>query len=980
MNQAINPYFCAHSVTSFYPMFCLRFIFLFLFPSVACAQIDPLTFVNPFIGTAAHGHTFPGATAPFGLVQLSPDTRIEGWDACSGYHFSDSTIYGFSHTHLSGTGVPDYCDVLFQPFTGAIPLENNEYASPFRKSTETAEAGYYAVTLDKYRIRAEMTATAHTGVHRYTFPPNRDKGNILIDLRHRDSVLDASLHIVSDREVEGSRISKGWAQEQKVYFVTRFSRPFFNAIALDMSTNPRVADRNVRSKAIVGIFNFHNASEPLVVVTGISAISMEDARNQILTECNHFDFDKIKTEIQAVWRKQLSKIAVEGGTKVQKTAFYTALYHTMCVPNQMSSTSDRYSVFSLWDTYRAAHPLYTLLEPERTNKFIRSFLDHYQKNGRLPVWALWEQETDCMIGNHAISVIADAYIKGLRDYDTHLALRAMRDAANQNRFGLNFYRQFGYVPAHLESESVSKTLEYAYDDWCISQMAHAMGEEETAEEFGTRAQYYKNIFNKTSGFFQAKNNASWHTPFDPTEVNFNYTEANAWQYRFAVPQDISGLMQFLGGPESFALALDSLFEAKPKTSGREQVDITGLIGQYAHGNEPSHHVAYLYNYAGQPWKTQRRVRQIMDELYSDQPDGLSGNEDCGQMSAWYVFSAMGLYPVVPGRSEYAIGSPLFEKITLNLDNGKTFVIQAPGVSTKNCYLQNALLNGQPLPKTCLLHRDMIQGGTLVFTPGDQPANWGKAAEARPVSAITTQQILPVPYIKTGLPSFQGKQFIELECLDNTATIYYALQENHKLSIFKPYNKAIILDKSAEIVFYAAQNGQKSTTDQARFYQIPEGLVVQKYHTEYNAQYTGGGPLCLVDGLRGGRDFRTGGWQGYEGKDFDITLDLGKKRTIRRVSASFLQDENAWIFFPTELRVSVSADGKKFIDLAAVQNTVLSTAIGTLLQDLTVLMPPELQGKKYRYARITGVAQGLCPTWHKGRGYPGWLFVDEVRVE
>jgi predicted alpha-1,2-mannosidase len=962
-------------------MLYFRCIFLLFFPACIWAQMDPLAYVNPFIGTAAHGHTFPGATAPFGLVQLSPDTRLEGWDGCSGYHYSDSTIYGFSHTHLSGTGVPDYCDVLFQPFTGAIPLENTEYASPFRKSTEKAEAGYYAVTLDKYRIRAEMTATAHTGVHRYTFPANRDKGNILIDLRHRDLVLESSMHIVNDREVEGSRISKSWAPEQKLYFVTRFSRPFFNSIALDMASNPRVAERNINSKAIVGIFSFYNAAEPLVAVTGISAISIEDARNQILTECNHFDFDKVKNETQAIWRTQLSKIMVEGGTPAQKTTFYTALYHTMCVPNQITTNPSRYSVFSLWDTYRAAHPLYTLLEPERTHDFIRSFLEHYQKNGRLPVWALWQQETDCMIGNHSIAVIADAYIKGLRNYDTNLALQAMRDAANQNRFGLNFYRQYGYVPANMESESVSKTLEYAYDDWCIAQMAAAMGNKTVAEEFSARAQYYKNIFNDATGFFQAKNNTLWHAPFDPTEVNFNYTEANAWQYRFAVPQDISGLMRLRGGAEGFAAALDSLFTAKPQTSGRDQVDITGLIGQYAHGNEPSHHVAYLYNYAGQPWKTQQRVRQIMDELYTDQPDGLSGNEDCGQMSAWYVFSAMGFYPVVPGRPEYAVGTPLFEKITLKLDNGKTFIIQAPGISAKNYYLQQATLNGQPLSQTAILHQNITAGGTLVFTPGNKPADWGKGTTERPVSAIeAARQIVPVPYLKTALHSFQGKQNITLDCIDKAAAIYYALKENGKTGDFKRYTKAITIDKTTEIVFYGERDGQRSTTDQARFYQIPSGMSVQQYHTQYNPQYTGHSNLCLIDGLRGGPDFRTGGWQGFEGKDLDVTLDLGQKRTIRRVAASFLQDENAWIFYPKGLSVSVSADGKKFVPFGTVQNTIPPSATGILLQDLSVSVSPEMENKKFRYVRVTGTALGFCPPDHKGAGYPGWLFTDEVVVE
>lgn len=944
------------------------------------AQNDLLSFVNPFIGTAAHGHTYPGATVPFGMVQLSPDTRLTGWDGCSGYHFTDSLIYGFSHTHLSGTGVPDYCDLLFQPFTDAIPLENAEYSSPFSKSSEKAEAGYYAVTLNKYRIRAEMTATAHVGVQRYTFPLNRTKGSILLDLRHRDSVLDASLRIVNSREVEGTRFSNSWAKEQKLYFVTRFSRPFYNSIALDMSQNPREAQRHVHSKSIVGVFQFYNDDGPVVVTTAISAVSIADARQQLAAECDHFDFDRVKREAQDIWRKQLSKIEVEGGTKSQKTTFYTALYHTMCAPHHFGNHPDGHTVFSLWDTYRAAHPLYTLLEPSRSNDFIRGLLAYYRRKGDLPVWPLWGEETDCMIGNHAISVIADAYVKGIRDYDVRTALEATRHATRRNRFGQEFYRSHGYVPAQHESESVSKTLEYAYDDWCAGVLAQEMGLKDSARVHFERAQNYKNIFDPASSFFRAKNNATWHRPFDPTEVNFHYTEANAWHYRFAVPHDVQGMIAAFGGKIRFTAALDSLFGAASQTTGRDQVDITGRIGQYAHGNEPSHHVAYLYNYAGQPWKTQRRVRQIMDELYTDQPDGLCGNEDCGQMSAWYVFSALGFYPLAPGRPEYTLGTPLFEKVTLRLENGRSFVIEAPESASAKCYVQNVLLNGKRLPANRLLHADIVQGGNLKFEMGANPGSFGVSEQEQSISAIDKTPFTPVPYIVANQRAFRGKQSVSLLCSDPAAAVWYAVRQADAPLAFRLYSKPLSLDKTTELVFYAEKNGMKSQTDEASFYQIPEGLNVKTYHTRYNPQYAAGGDQALTDGLRGNSDFRTGGWQGFEGKDAEITLDLGKKQKIERVAAGFLQDANSWIFFPTALRVSASTDGEKFDLLGTATHQMPASASGTLIRNLEVKPSGEFARKKYRYLRVTALTPGTCPAGHPGAGLPCWIFIDEIQVQ
>jgi len=959
-----------------------------------------LNYVNPFIGTGGHGHTYPGATAPFGLVQLSPDTRIDmlDWDGCSGYHYSDSIIYGFSHTHLSGTGVADYCDILFMPYTGGAQLEPVEYASKFKKSKEEAEAGYYSVFLEKDKILAELTATERVGVHRYTFPQNRERGHILIDLRHRDEVLDSYMKRVSDREIEGYRISKAWAKEQHIYFVVRFSKPFFNSKILDMSKNPRETDPSVTSKAIVGLLDFYNENGPVVVTVGISGTSIEGARKNLEVECAHFDFEKIKTETQAKWQRQLSKIEVEGlsaeasskegGTNDQKTIFYTALYHTMIVPNIWNDVDgqyrgrdnkihpnpghDVYTVFSLWDTYRACNPLYTILEPKRTNDFVQTFLRQYEQGGLLPIWELSANETDCMIGNHAIPVIVDAYAKGIRDFDAGLALEAMLKSANQDRYGMKWYRKLGYVPADKEPESVSKTLEYAYDDWCISLMANKLGRMDIHEEFNRRSNYFMNIFDPESKFFRAKSNATWHEPFDPFEVNFNYTEANAWQYSLSAPQSLNSLRMIYEG--DFCKRLDSLFSAQSKTSGRNQADITGLIGQYVHGNEPSHHIAYLYHQCLRPWETQRRVRQIMDEMYSNQPDGLSGNEDCGQMSAWFVLSAMGFYPVTPGVPEYTLGTPLFERTTIHLANRKKFVVAAPSVSKTRFYVEKVELD-QPDVSVSLFgqlpHDAIVRGGALTFKMSDKPPAQmsGGSGYAWP--------IVPTPFVSKGKRSFRDEQMVELGCLDKEAAILYTLDSDKaksKQSVV--YTRPIRVAGSGRIVFYAKKGEQYSQLDTFFFTEIRSDISLHRYNTRYSPQYIARGDNGLIDGIRGGADFRTGDWQGFEGVNLDLVLDLSKSQKINKITAGFKQDENAWIFFPQKMQVEISDDGQNFTPAGEVVCEVPPTEKGVLQKDFVL----DLKGKKARYVRVVGVSLGQCPEWHKGAGHPCWVFADEILVE
>src|ERR1043165_1144371 len=694
---------------------------LLILPPRVSAQRDLARYVHPCVGAGGHGHTFPGAIVPFGMVQLSPDTRITGWDGCSGHHYSDTKLYGFSHTHLSGTGISDYGVILL------LPTLKNARTASFQHRNETATPGYYSVKLDDDNIFVELTATARVGLHRYTFPRTED-ANVIIDLAHRDKVIDADMRITSNTTLVGWRRSQAWAKNQIVYFAAEFSQPFTKLSFTE-------------SKLGVSFRFDTRGGAPLLVKVGISSVDVDGAVRNLRAELNHWDFEKVRSERAAAWNAELNKIQTIGGTDAQLTNFYTALYHAMTAPNLFMDVDGRYrgrdfqihkaedfsnyTVFSLWDTFRAAHPLYTIIDQKRTRDFIKTFLAQYEQGGRLPVWELAANETDTMIGYHAVSVIADAAVKGIDGFDLREAYAAMKHSAELKHYGLGPYIERGYIAMEDERESVSKVLEYAYDDWCIAQVAHLLGEKEDYERYLTRAQSYKNVFDRSTGFMRPRSNGNWIEPFDPREVTFAFTEANSWQYTFFVPQDISGLMKLMGGRGQFARKLDQLFTADSRTTGREQADITGLMGQYAHGNEPSHHIAYLYNYAGEPWKTQARVRQIMDQFYKPTPDGLIGNEDCGQMSAWYVLSAAGFYPVTPGSRVYAIGSPLFPEVRFRLEKGKSFTIKAHDVSDRSVYIQAATLNGKPYAKSFLSHDDLMAGGELVFQMGPRPnMRWG----------------------------------------------------------------------------------------------------------------------------------------------------------------------------------------------------------------------------------------------------------------
>ena len=707
---------------------------------------DYAQLVNPFIGTDFTGNTYPGAQAPFGMVQLSPDNGLAGWDRISGYFYPDSTIAGFSHTHLSGTGAGDLYDILFMPVT----LPYNETAegglgihSKFSHNDEEASAGYYRVKLLDYNINVELTATPRCGVQRYTFP--KAESMVILNLKKAmnwDFTMDSHIEVVDSCNIRGYRFSEGWARGQKVYFATRFSRPF-KSMEMD-SAEIKLKGEKVGTSNIARFMFDTEEGEQITVVTALSGVSVEGALKNLDAEAPHNDFDKYLAEAKAAWNDQLQRIEIVGGTDDDRVNFYTALYHSMIAPTIYSDVDGKYygpdkqvhqangwtnySTFSLWDTFRAAHPLFTYTEPERVGDMVQSFIAFYEQNGRLPVWNFWGSETDMMIGYHAVPVIVDAYLKGIGNFDAEKALEACVATANIDEYrGIGSYKTKGYVPYNVvdkynaENWSLSRTLEYAFDDFCIAEMAQKMGKTELANEFYKRSQNYRNVFNPATGFMQPIDDKGVFQPnFNPDEYTAHICESNAWHYFWSVQHDIKGLISLTGGQDKFAAKLDSMFTYIP--AGNEELPIfsTGMIGQYAHGNEPSHHVIYLYNKVRQPWKAQKYVAQVMRDLYFNAPAGLCGNEDCGQMSAWYVFSAMGFYPVNPVSGEYEIGTPLFPEMKLNLDNGKTFTVLAPNVSRENIYIQSVKINGQPYDKSYITHKQIMDGSTVEFVMGNQP--------------------------------------------------------------------------------------------------------------------------------------------------------------------------------------------------------------------------------------------------------------------
>jgi predicted alpha-1,2-mannosidase len=731
----------------------ISFLFLLVFFSCSEKKADYTKYVDPFIGTGGHGHTYPGAVVPHGLVQLSPDTRTTGWDACAGYHYEDKTLLGFSHTHLSGTGIGDLGDILFLPYTGTLQTvapngEDKEaaFGSSFSHEKELASPGYYRVYLEDYAIQAELTATTHAGFHRYTFPPSDNPG-LFIDLTriiHDRRLVDYRLNVMNEYEIQGMKQVSGWAPNRYVYFHAQFSEPF--------TCTPEGAQAFLK-------FNKTDKGKQISVKVGISFVDCEGAKNNLQTEISDWNFDRIKQEAHDAWNKELAKIEIRTANEKNRKVFYTALYHSALEPVISSDVDGRfltmdnridenknylnYSIFSLWDTFRALHPLNTIISPEENQAMIRSLIRKYEEGGLLPMWELASNYTGCMIGYHAVPVIVDSYVKGERDFDIQKAYAACLKSSSYDTtnvsptidrtilhdklmpLGKQYKNTIGYIPADIEKQSVARGLEYAYNDWLIAQLAKELGKEDDYTRYMDLSKNYKNYYDPSTGFMRGKLlNGSWRTPFDPRYSDHNnddYCEGNAWQWTWFVPHDVDGLAELMGGREAFIEKLDSLFSISSELVGENaSADISGLIGQYAHGNEPSHQTIHIYNLVGQAYKTQELVDEVLQTLYLDNPNGLSGNEDCGEMSAWYVLNSMGFYSYCPGIPYYSIGRPLFDEVKINLKSGKSFTIRAVNNSSTNKYIQSAQLNGKKLENLFFSHKDLEEGGLLEIMMTNKP--------------------------------------------------------------------------------------------------------------------------------------------------------------------------------------------------------------------------------------------------------------------
>ncbi|PTY08377.1 glycosyl hydrolase family 92 [Opitutaceae bacterium EW11] len=957
---------------------------------------DFTRFVDPFIGTGLHGHTYPGATQPFGLVQASPDTRLLGWEACGGYHYTDNFIYGFSHTHLSGVGIPDYGDILVAPESGTPTIATPQptkgergYGSHFSHADEQAEPGYYRVKLTDQNVNAELTTTTRVALHRYTFPEKGER-SLVLDLEHHDLVLDSSIQVVSPTEIVGYRRSAAWAKDQLIYFLIRFERPV-RSVQLYQDSQP-VEGASRTGKKLKALISLAGDPGPVQFKVGLSPVNTIGARRNVDMEQPGWDFDATRAAAKAQWNRVLSKIAVDGRDEAQLRTFYTALYHAYVCPNRFddvdgsyrgrdgeihNSEAAYYTVFSLWDTYRAWHPLMTILEPEATQNFIRTFLRMYEQGGLLPVWDLAGNETFCMNGYHSVSVIADAYAKGINGFDTRIALEAMVHSATREHFGLGAYTRDGFIAREEAREGVSRTLEYAYDDWCIAQFAGATGHPEERLTFLRRSQNYRNLFSPKDRFFVGRENGGWYAPFNPREINFNYTEGNAWQYRFAVLHDIPGLIQLMGGREKFGQALDALFADKAETEGRAQADVTGLIGQYAQGNEPSHHMAYLYDYVGRPSETQRLVRELLTTMYSDKPEGLSGNEDCGQMSAWYLLSALGFYQVTPGLPRYAIGSPLFDRASIEVDGNKRFVVTALNQSPKNVYIQSATLNGAPLERCYLTHSEIVHGGELVVTLGEKPnLDWGAKPEASPGVAVPDVGFVTTPVVTVPI-SFRTEAKVTIEPGAESDEIWYTLDGTVPVpGRSSRYTAPFVLTNSTNIACIGARGGNRSTVVRAETHQADTGLRVT-INNPISPQYLAGGTGALVDGILGGFDFTSGRWQGYEGCPLDAVVDIGHAAHVKSVCVGFLQDSNCYIFYPPKVTFSVSTDGVNFRELETVEPpaTPRDTTKSSVVR-VTTQIPAEA-----RYVRVYAPNPGLTLAWGTAdEMIKSFLFCDEIQID
>jgi len=1045
--------------------------------SLTAQNINYCNWVNPFIGTGGHGHTFPGAVVPFGMVQLSPDTRNDAsWDACGGYYYYDSFIYGFSHTHLSGTGVSDLGDILFQPSFNQS-FNPQVYKQRFSHISEKANPGFYSVILENTGVVVELTASEYCGLQRYIFPQNGKKRYVLIDLQHRDQLLSSTINILDKQSVAGHRQSKQWANNQWVYFISRFSDDFeeiyynLDSTQVYLGFNSEIDTITIRTTLSFTSFEGALTNENYTVNDMMNDYSFYNPKSVLNSEFNIF-----KNRATIFWDSELSRIHVEDTTlaNTEKVKFYTALYHCMIHPSLASDvngayrgrdqkvhkgTHKTYHVFSLWDTYRALHPLLSMIQKQRTKDFILTMLDQFEQGGILPVWELGSCETNCMIGFHSVPVILDAVKQGIyfTDNEKLRLLKAVKYSSDLKEIAyeyripiqsemLTLYNfKLGYIDVLNQAESVSKTLEYAYDDWCVSELLKLWGDSNSALVYKDRSFRWIGVFDEVSKSMRPKRNGNWLSPFRKNEVNNHYTEANSWQYGFAVQHQIPEMIEAYGGNKEFTNVLNELFETSSKTSGREQADISGLIGQYAHGNEPSHHMAYLYNWTPQINKTQQLIQKIDKEFYTVNSDGLIGNEDCGQMSAWYVLSSLGIYPVCPGSGSWSLGYPKFKFSRIHMEDGKPITIARNGIDNPNFSSGFYKLNldsarevyvkefGSQIPQYYSslysnygntitqdfidIHRNLIFSWSpltdLVFenTPKfNENANFifaNKTANINAPNQVLKDEIYTVgvesPYYPYALfirnmdstMDFQGVKAKFNETVANAPSVP-GLGGANKVFILKS-DTSISLKGSALVYTVPLSNYllEKSVSksneniDLNRFEwnfgsacyvaEKPNNYEVLKLTSNYNPQYTAGGPNGLVDGILGSSEWRSGGWQGYQDQDFEVIIDLKEELLIYNLGARFLSDTRAWIYLPRNVKFEFSSDGINF-DLYSKFDFKQFDYDNSQVFPIILSKSGKRQAKA-RYIKVTAEKYGKLPKGHPGYDFDGdaFIFIDEVTV-
>lgn len=976
--------------------FCFLIINYLLIATNCSAQLTK--YLNPFIGTGGTGHTFPGATTPFAMVQLSPDTRIDGsWEGCSGYHYSDSIIYGFSHTHLSGTGCSDYGDIAFMPYFSKTDefekLKTENIKSKFSHKNEKASAGYYSVVLDDIPVKVELTATTRTGFQRYTFLQD-GYGYVVLNLKHRDELLEGKIQKSKSLTYTGVRISKAWAKRQELYYATEI-----NVLepkgAFEVTGN--LINEYFDNEKLVLCFKVVKG-QIIEIKTGLSSCDENGAANNLENESKQ---SFIETHIKAVdsWEKELKKIEVQDAKQPKKTkeltdkltTFYTAMYHCMIHPSIMNDVDGRYkgrdgkihkaegfnyyTVFSLWDTHRALHPLLNIIDKKRSHDFVITFLKQFEQSGRLPMWELWNNETDCMIGFHSVSVILDAYRKQVISKDELQQLwQAVKAEAMSNRFGLEKFREKGYLSVEDESESVSKTLEYSYDMWCVSEIAKQLDYTNEEVFFGKFKNAWQELYNTETGFIQPRKNGNWLQNFNPYEVNNNYTEANAWQYSFYHPHN--NLHN--------EIMLDSLFKANPKTQGRTQADITGLIGQYAHGNEPSHNYIYLLNNENRI----KYLQYVYDNFYTNKPDGLIGNEDCGQMSAWYVMSALGFYQTCPGFQSYKIGLPMFKK---------TKVI---GFDDNGMLMEKIVSNLPHKFKNLLFNRTAFWNDTMNILNDELPIQvifnnvpttyivneTGKEVEKSNVIIEDIFNKSPIVIPSTVKPFFDSC-LIKIQALSFPQnTVYYAVNN----SSFNKYSYPFYISNSATVSAFCVEGNIKSNLSIAHFYKRPHDHSIQ-LNCKYNKQYTADGDDGIIDGQYGDIDWKKGGWQGYQSQDFEAIIDMKEKKEFAEISANFLQDTRSWILFPTKVEFYISDDNINYKLVQVDSNYIPANDYKVQTQkfisfyvDRSIeILPPTQKREVFRnarYIKIKAYNYGKLPEWHAGKGDDAFIFIDEIEIK